>query len=300
MPIVFLRLAFRQQHLRSAGLVDHVDRLVGQLAVVDVARRELHRRLDGVVGVLHLVEFLVVGLEALHDGDGVIDRRLVDVDLLEAPHQRAVLLEELAELLVGGRADAADRAGRQRRLQEVRRVHRAAGGCAGADDGVDLVDEQDRSGILFELLDDLLQPLLEVAAVAGAGEQRAHVEREDRGVLQHFGNVALDDALGEALGDRRLADAGIADIERVVLRAAAEHLDGAVDLGLAADQRIDLAGARLLVEVDAVGRQRVLLLLLAVLALLAVRDRRAAPPRRRAACALRWRPDAWRCRARCS
>ncbi len=117
-------------------------------------------------------------------------------------------------------------------------------------------------------------------------------------VLQHFRNVALDDALGEALGDRRLADAGIADIERVVLRAAAEHLDGAVDLGLAADQRIDLAGPRLLVEVDAVGGQRVLLLLLAVLAL----------PRRCPAVALvflgaarrarfRWRPDAWRCRA---
>jgi hypothetical protein len=66
-----------------------------------------------------------------------------------------------------------------------------------------------------------------------------------------------------ALGDRRLADAGIADIERVVLRAAAQHLDGAVDLGLAADQRIDLAGFRLLVEVDAVGGERVLLLLLA-------------------------------------
>ncbi len=241
MPIVFLRLAFGQQHLRGAGLVDHVDRLVRQLAVVDVARRKLHRRLDGVVGVLHLVELLIIGLQALHDLDRVVDRRLVHVDLLEAPHQRAVLLEELAELLVGGRADAADRARRQRRLQQVRRIHRAAGGGAGADHGVDLVDEQDRAGILLEFLDDLLQPLLEIAAIAGAGEQRAHVEREDRGVLQHFRHVALDDALGQALGDRRLADAGIADIERVVLGAAAEHLDGAVDLGLAADQRIDLA-----------------------------------------------------------
>ena len=132
-------------------------------------------------------------------------------------------------------------AGGQRRLQQVGRIHRAARGGAGADHRVDLVDEQDRARILLELLDDLLQPLLEVAAIAGAGEQRAHVEREDRGVVQHFRHVALDDALGQALGDRRLADAGIADIERVVLGAAAEHLDGAVDLGLAADQRIDLA-----------------------------------------------------------
>ena len=34
-------------------------------------------------------------------------------------------------------------------------------------------------GQLLELGDDRLQPLLEVAAVAGAGEQRAHVERVD-------------------------------------------------------------------------------------------------------------------------
>ena len=111
---------------------------------------------------------------------------------------------------------------------------------------MDFVDEQDRARIVLELLDHLLQPLLEIAAVAGAGQQRAHVEREDGGVVQHFGHVALDDALGEALGDRRLADAGIADIERVVLGAAAQHLDGAVDFGLATDQRIDLAGLALL------------------------------------------------------
>src|SRR5690606_16971865 len=56
--------------------------------------------------------------------------------------------------------------------------------------------------------------------------------------------------------------------KRIVLGTAAEHLDRPVDLRLAADQRVDLALAGLDVEVDAVGRQRVLLLLLpAVLAL---------------------------------
>ena len=35
-PIFFLRLASDHQHLRGTGLVDHVDGLVGQLAVVDV------------------------------------------------------------------------------------------------------------------------------------------------------------------------------------------------------------------------------------------------------------------------
>ena len=54
--IFFLRLPSRHQHLRGAGLVDHVDRLVRQLAVVDVLRRQLDRRLDRVVGVLDLVD----------------------------------------------------------------------------------------------------------------------------------------------------------------------------------------------------------------------------------------------------
>ena len=142
-----LALAFRQQHLRRARLVDHVDRLVGQLAVMDVARGQLDRRLDRLVGVLELVIVLEIGLEALEDFDRVRDRRLVDVDLLEPAHQRAVLLEILPVFLVGGRADAAHRAGRQRRLEQVRRIHRAAGGGARADHGVDFVDEQDRARI---------------------------------------------------------------------------------------------------------------------------------------------------------
>ena len=61
----------------------------------------------------------------------------------------------------------------------------------------------------------------------------------------------------QALGDGGLADAGLADEDRVVLAAAAEHLDGALELVLAADQRIDLPGRRLLDEVDGVRLQRI-------------------------------------------
>ena len=233
---------------------------------MDVAGRQFDRRLDRIVGVLDLVEILEIGLQPLHDVDGVGNRRLDHVDLLEAAHQRAVLFEELAVFLVGRRADAADGARRKRRLQQVGGIHRPAGGGAGTDHRVDLVDEHDRAGGLLDLLDDLLEALLEVTAIAGSGQQRAHVEGEDRAFAQHFGHVALDDALGKAFGNRRLADAGIADIERVVLRAAAEHLDGAVDLGGTADQRIDLAGFRLFVEVYTIGRQGIALLLGIVLA----------------------------------
>ena len=148
---------------------------------------------------------------------GVLQRRFDHIDLLEPAQQRAVLFEMVAELLVRRRADAADHAARQCGLEQVRRVHRAARSSTRADDGVDFVDEQDRVRQPFELCHDLFQPLLEIAAVARSGKQRAHVERIDDRGQQHFGYVALDDLAREAFGDRGLADAGIADIERVVL-----------------------------------------------------------------------------------
>ena len=94
-----------------------------------------------------------------------------------------------------------------------------------------------------------LEPLLELAAVLRAGDHRAQVEREQLLVLEAFGDVALDDALGDAFGDRGLADARLADQHGVVLGAAGEHLHDAADLFVAADDRVGLALPRRLGEV---------------------------------------------------
>ena len=92
-----------------------------------------------------------------------------------------------------------------------------------------------------DLLEHLLQPLLEVTAVATARNERAEVEGVDLLVLEGLGDIALDDVLGEALDDCGLADTGLADEHRVVLRAAREHLHDPLDLLLAADHRVELA-----------------------------------------------------------
>ena len=65
-----------------------------------------------------------------------------DEHRLEAALERGVLLDVLAVLVERGRADAAQLAARERRLEHVGRVHRALG-RAGADERVQLVDEQD-------------------------------------------------------------------------------------------------------------------------------------------------------------
>jgi hypothetical protein len=82
-----LALLLRQQHLRGTGLIDHVDGLVRQLAVIDVARRQFHRRLIASSVYFDLVEVLEIGLQALQDLDRIRHRRLVHIDLLEPAHQ---------------------------------------------------------------------------------------------------------------------------------------------------------------------------------------------------------------------
>ena len=177
---------------------------------------------------------------------------------LEPPLERRVLLDVLPVLVERRRADRVQLAAREHRLQHVRRVHRAFG-RAGADDGVELVDEQDDLALrVGDLLEHRLQALLELAAVLRAGDERAHVERDDALVLQPFGHVAADDAAGQAFDDGGLADAGLADEDRVVLGAARQHLDDAADLLVAADHRIELALARELGQVAAVALERLI------------------------------------------
>ena len=163
---------------------------------------------------------------------------------------------------------------------------------------MDLVDEQDRVLVLLDLLHHLLEALLEIAAIARAGEQRAHVEREHGRAGEHLRHRAVDDLARQAFGDRGLADAGVADQQRVVLLPAAQNLDRALHLGLAADQRIDPAVPRLLVEVDAVSVERAFFFLAARPFLRLLRIRATRDPRRRRAASAR-RPTcraAWRCR----
>ena len=238
----------------GAHLVEHVDGFVGQEAVVDVAVRQLRGGVDGRFGVAHLVVLLVARLQATQDAAGVVHRRLVDVDLLEAARQGPVLLDVVLVLLVGGRADAADGAVLQGRLEQVGGVHGAAAGGAGADDGVHLVDEQDGLVLLLDGGHHFLEPLFEVTAVLGAGHQGAEVEHVDFGVLEQVGHQffrvrlgllagdrVLVDAQGQPFGHGGLAHARLAHQERVVLLAPAEHLHHPVEFLVAADERIDTA-----------------------------------------------------------
>jgi len=87
-------------------------------------------------------------LQPLQDLDRFLDRGLDHVDLLEAPRQGMVFFEYAAVFEIGGGADALQLAVGERRLEQVGGIQCAARGGAGADHGVDFVDEQDRVRIV--------------------------------------------------------------------------------------------------------------------------------------------------------
>src|SRR5581483_570051 len=231
-----------------AGLVDEVDGLVGEMAIGDVAVREVGRGDDRLVGDRHAVMGLIAVADALEDVDGVSNGGLVDLDGLEAALEGGVLLQVLAVLVERGRTDGLQLATSEHRLEDRRGVDGAFSGTR-PDESVQLVDEQDDVAAGADLLQHLLEALLEVAAVAGAGDQRAEVQRVQLLALERLGHVVGDDALREALDDGGLADAGLADENGVVLGAAGEHLHDALDLALAPDDGVELLLARQLCEV---------------------------------------------------
>ena len=146
--------------------------------------------------------------------------RLLDLDELEAARERGILLEVLLVLGPRGRRDGAQLAARERRLEQVGRVA-LTGRAARADHRVRFVDEEDdRRRRVLDLLDQSLEPILELALHAGAGLQQRQVERAQRDVLERRRHVALRDAERESFDDGRLADARLADEDRIVLPAA--------------------------------------------------------------------------------
>src|SRR5204863_1000228 len=123
----------------------------------------------------------------------------------------------------GRGADRLDLTASERGLEDRRGIDRALGG-ARADEVVQLVDEEDDVAALGDLLHHLLEALLELAPVLRAGDERRQVERVDLLVAKDLRDLAAGNALREALDDGGLADAGLADEHRVVLRAAREDL----------------------------------------------------------------------------
>ena len=120
---------------------------------------------------------------------------------------------------------------------------------------MDLVDDQDDISQLTDLLDKALHTAFKLAPELGPGHQSRQVQQVYLLIPQLEGHVAGHNALGQTLGNGRLAHAGFADEAGVVLLAAVQNLHHTLDLLLPADDRVQLAVPGPLAEIDAVAVQ---------------------------------------------
>ena len=111
--------------------------------------------------------------EAAENGNGVGHGGRGDEHGLEAALEGGVFLDVFTVFVEGGGADAVEFAAGEHGLEEVAGIH-GAFGLAGADDGVEFVDEKDDAAPGgFDLGEDSFEAFLEFAAVFGAGDEGA-------------------------------------------------------------------------------------------------------------------------------
>ena len=251
-----LGCAIRGDASAGTGLVNEVDGLIGQEAILNVAVGEVRSGLDGTLRVTHVVVLLVARLERSQDLDRVLDARLLDIDGLEATLEGWVLGEVLAEFLGRGGADNLEGTTREHGLEHGACIDGSLG-RTGTDDGVHLVDKQNDVVGFGRLLDHVLEALLKLTAILGTRDKTRQIERPDILVHKILGHIASSNLLRQALDDSRLAHAGIAQDKRIVLGAARKDLHHALDFLFAANHGIELAVARLLREVGGELLERV-------------------------------------------
>ena len=192
---------------------------------------------------------LKAGLQPLEDLVGIVRAGLHDVNLLEAPAQGLVLVKNAAVFLESGGTDAAQLARAEQRLEQVAGIHHTAGGGAGANNGVHLIDEKDGVLAFLQLGQQALEALLKIAPVLGARQQGTQIQGIHHAVLENIRHVAIDYFLGQAFDDGCFAHAGLAHQQRVVLAPAGQYLGHPLHFGKTPDQRIDMARCGLFVEV---------------------------------------------------
>ena len=107
---------------RDAGvrpsLVHQVNGLIRQLVVAVEADGQVDRRLQRLVGDLHLVVLFPFAAQTLENFQRLLGRGLIDDDLLEAPLEGRIGFDVAAVFGDGGGADAAQVAARQGRLDQ--------------------------------------------------------------------------------------------------------------------------------------------------------------------------------------
>ena len=254
-----LRLGIGFHADAASRLVHKVNGFVRQKSIGDVAIGQGRGGDNRTIGNANAVMDLVFFFETAQDRNRLLDRRLANKHRLEASSERRVLLDMLSVLVQRRCADAVQFATRKRRLEHIGSIHRPFR-LAGANQGVEFVNEQNDVARAAKLLQHGLEALFKFASIFGPSQQRSKIERQQPTAFQGFRHITLDDALRQAFHDRRLSDSWLADQNRVVLGPSRKHLNGAPDLFVTTNNRIELVLTRLLGEITRIFLERVIAL----------------------------------------
>ena len=155
----------------------------------------------------------------------------------EPAFQRRVLFDVFPVFLQCGCADHLYLSPPQSRFHQI--------GCinsplrrTGTDNGVQFVNKEDYIARSTDLLDDVPNPFLKLAAVFGAGDQACHIHGHQPFSPQLIRHLTHGQPLGKTFDNRRLANARFAHQCGVILLFPAQNLKYHIDLLIPADHRL--------------------------------------------------------------
>ena len=223
----------------SASLIEDINCLVWQKAVLDVAARKCNSSLDSSLGIVDVVVLLIAVLKTVDDRNGVVVVWLADVDWLETPLKCSVLLDMFTVLFCRSCADDLDFSTRQRWLQDGRGVDGAfCGTCT--NDGVNLVNEEDVILGFLQLSNNLLHAVLKLTAILRTSYQTCQVKRPNLLSAQDVRNVTGCNELSQALNNSSLTNARVSQDKWVVFLTAGKNLHDTLNLAITTDDRVKL------------------------------------------------------------
>ena len=184
---------------------------------------------------------LVFFTETFHDFDRVIDRRLVNFDLLETALQCGIFFNVLAILVHGGGSDTLHLRATEGGLNDIRSVH-----CPfrrpRTHDGVKLVDEKDDVFDFANFIHHGLDPLFELTPILSTRHHECQIKGHHFLVPKNFGNIASCNFLGQPFNNRGLTNTRFPNKHRVIFSPATENLNHALDFRSTPNNRIQLTG----------------------------------------------------------
>jgi len=109
----------------------------------------------------------------------------------------------------------------------------------------------------FQLAEQRLETLLEIATVLGTCQQGTEIKGVDDAVSQQVRHLIVDDALGQTFGNRGFTHTCLTDQQRVVFATPRKDLGNSLNFHFTPDQRVDTALAGQFVQVAGIGVQRI-------------------------------------------